>query len=66
MRGVGDENNSGRYEAEATHSDRCMRMNKHTHRHFVTCLRTAKGKCGCRVCFPYAHGGSELRKDGSR
>ena len=38
-------------------------MNKHTHRHCVTCFRTAKGKCGCRMCFPYAHDGSELRKD---
>jgi hypothetical protein len=38
-------------------------MNKHTHRRCVTCLKTAKGKCGCRMCVPYAYGGSELRKD---
>ena len=43
-------------------------MNKHMHHHCETCLETAKGKCGCRMCVPYAHGGSELRKgttDGS-
>ena len=38
-------------------------MNKRTHRHCVTCLRTAKGKCGCRMCAEYARGGSKLRKD---
>ena len=31
-------------EAESTHADLCTQMNKHTHQHCVTCLKTAKGR----------------------
>ena len=53
MSSVSDENSNGRYEAEATHSDRCTRMRKHTHRRCATFLWAAKGKCSCRIYVPY-------------
>jgi len=31
-------------EAESEHADLSTRMNKHTHQHCVTCLKTAKGR----------------------
>ena len=31
-------------EAESAHAGLCTRMNKHTHRHCATCLKTAKGR----------------------
>jgi len=31
-------------EAEPAHSDICTRMNKRTHQHCATCLKTAKGR----------------------
>ena len=31
-------------EAESAHADLCTRMNKHTHQHRATCLKTAKGR----------------------
>jgi len=31
-------------EAESAHADLCTQMNKHTHQHCATCLKTAKGR----------------------
>jgi len=31
-------------EAESAHADLCTRMNKHTHQHSATCLKTAKSR----------------------
>ena len=31
-------------EAESAHADLCTRMNKYTHQHCATWLKTAKGK----------------------
>ena len=34
-------------------------MNKHTHQHRATCLKTPKGRLGCRMFVPYAHDGTD-------
>ena len=40
-------------EAESAHADLCTRMNKHTHQHCATCLKTAKGTRTRTNTIPY-------------
>jgi len=49
-------------EAKSAHADLCSRMNKHTHQHCITCLKTAKGTRTRTNTIPY---GTEAR-DGQR